>query len=207
MKKLITACFISILFFQFFSIIPAYAIVPTTNPNYTKKQEKQNLSQQNKIELQQRLEEKKASKEAKLSERSRTRLRFYWGRLIIRLEAYINRLDKLIQRIDNRIIYIKENNQNINTDKIEATLQEAKDKLADTSSLLDTQDINFESLLALNSPKEVSKQIKDDVKQIRSNLVEVHGLLVKVIGDIKGLRVGKTNKISPSISLTVSLTP
>ncbi|OGM08306.1 hypothetical protein A2159_02000 [Candidatus Woesebacteria bacterium RBG_13_34_9] len=202
MKKLLTACFVSILFIQFFLILPAYASVPTTNPNYTNKQEKQSLLQQNRVELQQRLEEKKASKEAQLTEKNRVRLRFYWGRLKIRLEAYIGRLEILIQRIENRIAYIKENNENINTDKIEATLQDAKDKLAEASSLLDTEDTNFENLLTLNSPKDVLKQIKDDIKEIKSILVEVHGLLVKVIGDIKGLRVGQSGKISPTLSPT-----
>ena len=45
-------------------------------------------------------------------------------------------------------------------------------------------------MLENDDPKEAFLVIKNTIKEIKSDLVEVHQLLVHLIGDIKGLRVG-----------------
>ena len=46
-------------------------------------------------------------------------------------------------------------------------------------------------IIESETPREGFVEIKEMVGEIRESLVEVHQILVKVIGDIKGLRVGE----------------
>ena len=143
-----------------------------------------------------KLQDRVASIEAKLNVRKKEIIRNHFLRMTKRLEAAINRLNRLITRIESRIAKIEANNKDINTEPIKKDIQKAKDKLLLATNKLNEAKIKIDGLLESNTPKETFTEVRNMIQEIKKDLVEVHRLLVKVIGDIKGLRVG--NSATPS---------
>jgi septal ring factor EnvC (AmiA/AmiB activator) len=141
-------------------------------------------------------QEKIATIEARLNTRKKEIIRNHFLRMTKRLEAAINRLNRLITRIESRIAKIEANNKDINTEPIKKDIQKAKDKLLLATNKLNEAKIKIDGLLESNTPKETFTEVRNMIQEIKKDLVEVHRLLVKVIGDIKGLRVG--NSATPS---------
>lgn len=137
-----------------------------------------------------------ASHEAKLTEARKVRAREHYGRLYTRLSAAITRLNTLITRIEARLEIIKEENKDIDTTTVEAEIASAKSLLLDAQMDLEAASDNFEEVLESDDPKATFQLIKDTVMDLKSKLVEVHRILVSVIGDIKGLRVGNTDSVN-----------
>ena len=156
--------------------------------------ERKTLRQEVKEKVQERNVERKASVEAKLKEAQKTRISNFWGRLNIRLQAHIDRLMLLAERIENRLNKFKEENSGADTVTILAEIEEAKELLSETQAMLDDADTQMEEVLNSEDPKSAFMIFRDSVKEIKENLKSVHGTLVKVIGDIKGLRIGNTSK-------------
>ena len=138
-----------------------------------------------------RLQEKVATAEARLGARKKEIIRNYSTIMTRRLEAAINRLNRLITRIESRIAKIETNNKDIKTKQLKQDIQKAKDKLLLTTNKLNEVKTKINDLPESNTPKEAFAEGKDTVREIKQNLIEVHQILVKVIGDIKGLRVGE----------------
>ena len=141
-------------------------------------------------------QEKIATIEARLNLRKKEIIKNYFQAMTKRLEAAINRLNKLITRIESRITKIENTNEDIDTKPIKKDVQKAKDKLQVTTDKLNESKIKIDDLLESNTPKEGFTAVKDIIKEIKQDLIEIHQILVKVIGDIKGLRVG--NSATPS---------
>lgn len=108
-----------------------------------------------------------------------------------RFEAAINRLERLILRIEARLEKIEENNEDIETTEIEEDLAEAKDKLTEAELALTTAEASLEGILDSEDPQEAFGDVRDLIMSVKEQLKEVHQILVQVIGDIKGLRVGQ----------------
>lgn len=145
-----------------------------------------------------RNEEKRATREARLAEIRRERIQKFFNRLVRRLEAAIGRLERLITRIESRIAKIEEKNKDINTGPIKEQVENAKSKLQNAKKELQEAKDNFAALLTSDEPKVVFEGVRDNIRNIKKDLVEVHRILVHAIGDIKGLRIGKTSSPSPS---------
>lgn len=146
------------------------------------------LLEQKKEEIKERIEQKRATRQAQLTEKRRERIRSFFNRLVQRINAAIDRLDQLINRIESRLGKIED--EEIDVASIQEVVDEAK-ALLDVSkaSLAATQD-SLEDVLSNEDPKEAFEVVRATIKDIKNNLQEVHQLLVHVIGDIKGLRVG-----------------
>jgi len=169
--------------FFFLAVFPVRALTATPA---SEKQEKR-------IE---KLQDRVATVEAKLNVRKKEIIRNHFLRMTKRLEAAINRLNRLITRIESRIAKIEANNEDIKTEPIKKDIQKAKDKLLLATNKLNEAKIKIDGLLESSSPKETFTEMKNMIQEIKKDLIEVHRLLVKVIGDIKGLRVG--NSATPS---------
>jgi hypothetical protein len=144
--------------------------------------------------------EKKASQEAKINNLKQGIVRTFYNQMASRLNATIDRLNILITRIESRIAKIESSGTTVNQ-SVKDDLNKAKQLLADSQALLTSSNNALETVLTSNQPKEAFKILKENILDIKTNLVEVHSLLVKIIGDIKGLRVGQT-KISPTVTIT-----
>lgn len=142
--------------------------------------------------------ERRATTTANLTEKRRERIINYFNRMVKRLDAAIARLEKLITRIESRIVKIEGENGDINTAPITEQVNEAKAMLENAKTELQTAKDNFTALLESNEPKEAFKIVRGNISSVKQMLIEVHRILVHVIGDLKGLRVGRTGSPGPS---------
>jgi len=149
---------------------------------------------QNREEARIKVENKKEEIQHKITAIKRERIRSYYGKMVVRLEATIERIQKLITRLETRISKIEEsdNSNKIDIPKARADVALAKTKLADVEAELSY--LNIEDIISSDNPKEEFKNVINSVKLIKDGLKEVHKLLVQTIGDIKGLRIGNTNE-------------
>ncbi len=174
-----------------------------------RQEERKAVLEEKKEELKERLEVRRATREAQVSLRKKVRIRFFWERMKLRLLAAADRLDRLIQRMESRLAKIKELNEDADVAAIEDGIEEAKGMLADARIKIDELDFNLENILTPNSPKDAFEEIRGDVKEIKDDLVGAHRLLVHLIGDMKGLRVGQEegSKVSPTVTVTPAISP
>ncbi len=138
---------------------------------------------------------KTASRAARVCEVRKDRIRSFFERMVKRLEALTDRLQKLIDRIQSRINKIDASGGN--TTKSKADLATAKNELADAKTKLNLLKGDIDTLLTCDNPKASFKTVKGRLAEIKKELKDVHRILVHIIGDIKGLRVGE-NKASPT---------
>ncbi|EKE06289.1 MAG: hypothetical protein ACD_19C00021G0021 [uncultured bacterium] len=137
------------------------------------------------------IEEKKVERIEKLNAIRRERIMNYSNKMIVRLEATIERFEKLITRIEERVTKIKLENNNINVTSTKTILNEAKQKLALVKSDIVTLKENLNSITIADEPKVEFEKVRETLKGIQNDLKDIHSKLVRLIGDIKGLRVGE----------------
>ncbi|OGM20024.1 hypothetical protein A2863_02395 [Candidatus Woesebacteria bacterium RIFCSPHIGHO2_01_FULL_38_9b] len=204
---------LSIIYFVILLLTPSFvnAQTPTLSRTQIKqptirqmKVERQLLLEQKRLELQERLQDKKASREAQLNQKRQDRIKKYWGMLEKRLNAAIERLERLVNRLDSRIAKIKSSGEDIDASEEESVLLEAKQKLTDAKAQLEIADSMLDEVLTSQNPKEAFDIIRETVKDIKSDLIEIHRMLVQVIGDLKGLRVGNSVTATPSAEPAIS---
>ena len=176
-----------------------------TNSNRSTETEIKREEIRNKIELrQQQVEtkrealnarrlEKKATMEAKLLEIRKRKVLTLFKITNNRYSAAITRLEKLIDRINSRLAIYKNDNPDLNTAAIESQIETASTILVEAKTSLEAVNINIETVLESENPKESFTVLKDELKDTKDMLKEVHSILVHVIGDIKGLQVGNTD--------------
>ncbi|HJX46194.1 MAG TPA: hypothetical protein VJ399_03460 [Patescibacteria group bacterium] len=199
---------------------------PTRSPNFKLLQETRR--EELKLRIEEKLTEKReernqnrindetqigtpSSKQIRIQEKKKELIRNYFSRLSIRMEAAIARLEKLIKRIENRVAIIKSENSGIDTALIDSEIIKAKDLLEHAKTELIAVNGIIEDTLTSNDPKTAFVVVRDSIKNVKNDLVEVHRILVHLIGDIKGLRVGNTQEniesVSSSPSPSVSSSP
>ena len=138
------------------------------------------------------IQERQATFAAQLTQRHKERIRLFFNRLTQRIQAAITRLRRLIARIESRLEKIEASGEEITTTAVKASLVEAKEKLTQAETALAEAQASFEDILASEDPKEAFADTRDLIKGIKNQLIEIHQLLVHVIGDIRGLRVGQS---------------
>ena len=67
--------------------------------------------------------------------------------------------------------------------------------------------LGVEILLENDDPKAAFAEVKEKIQEIKLNLVEIYRILIHVIGDMKGLRIGTEVKPSPSPEPSPVVTP
>jgi hypothetical protein len=139
--------------------------------------------------LRTKLAEHAATREARLSLVRRERIRAFWGRMLTRIEAMVERLERLIARMEARIGQIEALDENIDTSVAKDDIAEAKKLIVDIKADLETAKTQLEQVIGSEDPKAAFKDVINTVQGIKTNLIEVHRLLVHAIGSIKGLRV------------------
>ena len=149
------------------------------------------LREEKREELQERIQEKRATRQAQLTQRKQQRVSTQFNKMSVRIDATIQRLEILITRIESRLVQIEAQDEDINTESIQNELDTAKDLLEEIRiDLISTNDA-LADVLASEDPKASFEILKNSVRSIKENLQDVHQILVKTIGDIKGLRVGQ----------------
>lgn len=182
---------------------PTRTFALTNNPNgdslNAKLQQRLELREEKLLEIQNRIQNrelKTASREARLTELRQNLIKKYYLQMSKRLWATIDRLDVLITRIDARIkIFDAETDDDLTA--VNTDINQAKSLLTETRAILVSSDGMIDTATLSGSPKESFDLIKLNIQEIKDDLKEVHGLLVHVIGDLEGLRVG-TTEMSPT---------
>lgn len=215
MKKVISIIIIIFVFFLFPSNSLALVLGRSTQSATTRAVRKQELQQrieekkllrQQKLEeVRSRIQEKRATRAAKLADARKIRIRALFARISERFEAAISRLTKLTDRINSRIAII-EANEDLSLDLVEEQIEGVDALLTEAQASLEALNLSLNLALESEDPKQAFEVIKDSTKEIKGTLVEVHSILVHVIGDIKGLRVGQ-NENNNSLTPTVQPTP
>ena len=200
-----------------------YAITPDTDKQerlQQREEERNRLREEKRVQLEakieakvaererkkemvrERIEEHKASAAARLAVKKQERIRVYFGRLVLRLQSTVDRLNVLVNRIESRILKINEGAEGANTSSITVQLDEARLLLDQADAeILAAQD-NLETMLASDDPKAAFEAIRDSIKNIKDLLKDVHSILVHTIGDIRGLRVGNTESVVGTTTAT-----
>ncbi len=191
-----------IIFLLLLFITPSLALAkPSFTQNNAQGVEKPTLPERPKI-TRAPLPSKMAEVREKLQERRKHRIREFFNRMVNRLKAAAERLKKLIARIESRLAKLE--NEGKDVTKIKSEVNEAKTKLAKAEGDMELAQNTLETFLASDNPKETFKEVINLIKGIKTQLIEVHQILVHIIGDIKGLGVQETMpKPTPSATETI----
>lgn len=172
--------------------------VPLNVRTLVKERIKTNKEAREEIRL--KIEEKTATREAakeelkaKLEIKRQERIRTLFGNLTTRTETAINRLYTLIERMEARLAIFEEEGENVT--EIQAEIESAKTLLESAEISLASAQDGFEDIIASDDPKAGFVYVRDIIKDIKLTLTDVHSILVQVIGDMKGLRVGETENL------------
>lgn len=138
------------------------------------------------------IEEKKVERVVKLSAIRKERIMNFSNKMIVRLEATVERIQKLIDRIEARIVKIEETDEAIDLEAVKTSLDEAKSALALVKIEITSLKESLDDMPEAEDPKVLFEEIRAALGEIKNDLKEVHAMLVKLVGDIKGLRVGDT---------------
>ena len=199
MKKFLPLIILLTVFFSS-SFNAVSAANPVANTVRTRLEAKIEAREEKLLQIQQRvtnrIQERTASREARLNQLRQGLIKNYYAQMSERLWATIARLEILITRIEARVSLVQSEGVKDLT-SVNSNIASAKTLLSDTKVLLTSADEMIDDVIASQDPKSSFAVLRENVNDIKSNLKEVHRLLVKVIGDIAGLRVG-TAKISPS---------
>jgi len=212
MKKL----FIFGILFSLF-LIPGKAYALQKEEALNRKLEAQNRVEVRKASMeakkavvQERIQDKKASRASQLTEQRRTRLKFFFDRILTRLNAVSARLQTLIDRIASRLDKVEASNNKKDISEVQASLNEAQDLLTDINKDLVDLETAMDTVVNSENPKADMKSVRLMIQEIKSKFKEVHSILVHILGDIRGLRVGQytpTVKLSPTVNLTPTSEP
>lgn len=160
---------------------------------------------QKRAELQARKElilEKQATRQAenreRISERVREQVKALFGRTELRFLAAITRQEKIISRIESRLLKIETENPDLDLSPIQEELLINKIKLNEAKQALSEVSISLEAILDSEDPKSEFIHLKNLLEEIKSELIIIHQNLVHLIGEIRGLRVGNSETASSS---------
>lgn len=135
-----------------------------------------------------------AEKRLEQREQKKKNIQNYFNQMTSRLETLISRLDTLITRIESRINKLETPEQPLTEQNNQ--IIEAKTKLNKAKADLASAKLKFEEILTGENPKKSFAEAKVLIKDLKTQLKEVHKILVHLIGDVKGLRLG-TEKLTP----------
>jgi hypothetical protein len=173
-------------------VSPSFSMIRLERLQYLNNQLKEKRA-----EIQARIEENQETTRERVSERRRIRIRAFFNQMVLRIEAAISRLLRLIDRIEARLDKIELADETIDTEKIRQDLNLSQGKLNRCQTALEEAKESLEDILSSETPKEDFSQIKELIREIKSLLIEIHLELVDLIDDIKGLRVGLSGQKTP----------
>ena len=116
-------------------------------------------------------------------EKRNQRIRNFYQRLKIRLQAAVKRLQKLTIRISSRLDKLTQ--QGTDTSALKLKLTETQTKLDSIDDEIKTSDMQMEQLFTSTDPKTSFSQVKETLTQIKEDLKTVHQELVVIITEIK----------------------
>jgi len=154
----------------------ARAVEPSTSNNQYKER---------RMEIKTEIKEKREEVKEKLSALRQEKIRSMFGKMIVRIEATIERLSKLSEKLEDRIAKIKENNPDFNTDSATKKVTEAKSILVTSKTDLLALKSKINTLVSADDSKIIFEGIKTDLEKMKNKLKEVHRLLIEAVKSVK----------------------
>lgn len=170
-------------------LLPLYnASAQTTTPSRSP------VRQQTVTEVKERIreqtEEKIQERKTRLEEKRAQRIRLLSSLLTRRIEAVIERLEKLIERMDARLAIMSQSGAD--TQRVQSLLDTEKENLELVKSQFKSFKELSEAIPNSEDPRQTYNDAKIKMSEIKRNLVSVHTQLAHIIRLMIGLRVGQS---------------
>ncbi len=124
------------------------------------------------------------------------RIEEFFNQMMERMDAAIDRLDKLAARIQSRLDKLAADGKNVSTQQ--TLLDKAKTSITAAQSAIDDAKAKFTTMASSTDPKAEFAQVRDAVVVVRDKTKDAHAALVDVINSIKvgGLDASSTSATS-----------
>lgn len=145
-------------------------------------------------EVKESLASREGEKKENTGEIRKSVIKNFFVNMIRRFEAAVERLNQILARIESRVAKIKSENPSIDLARIDSQIASVKTDLGNTQVKIDTLKSDFDKAIISTNPGESFKAIKEDTTEIKKDLENIKRNLSKIIGEIKGLRVGQSKE-------------
>lgn len=133
-------------------------------------------------------------------------MRQYYQILQVRLQAAVMRMNKLGERIANRLIKMK--TQGINTTSLEGQLASTQETLTAVEANIDLLDTTMEELFLTSEKTTVFTQAKTLLRKIKDDLKTIQQQYITIVTEIKKTLPSVTSPTTPATkSATITNTP
>lgn len=141
-------------------------------------------------------EAKKAEREKKLNEKKKERIAAYTKKIILRLNAAVERMFKLADRTETRIIKLEEKFTDKELDLSEAKklVKKAREEVKNAQREIESMSEIFAEAIDTENPKESFDTIREHIKNAIINVKNAHKTLVEAIKLIKANVVKDTTE-------------
>ena len=163
-------------------------IMKLRNANNVKIQDQIDARNERKEEIVQRIEQKREEIRTKLTKKRQERIADLYARISKRNEVAIDRMTTLADRILARLDILESEGEDVSS--LEAEVNSAKDLVESAEEILVSLEGVVDEMLESEEPKAIYPVVQDSVKEIKDTLKDAHSILVSVITQINGLRVG-----------------
>ena len=159
------------------------------------REDKSKMREELKSKLQDRREELKKMAQGKreeakkrIEEKQQEKIKQAYLKLTEKVNKIVSRFEELIVKIEARLDKLSET-QDVSS--IQAEVERAKDKIAQVKADLASLEGLGSDVASSSDPKSSYATSRQMFQEVKKELDEVHKILVGVIGEIKGLRVGE----------------
>ncbi len=127
--------------------------------------------------------EKREERQEELAERTKERIHTFLERTLARFDAAIERLEDVADRIQSRIDKLDERDLDVSV--AENLLAEARLNIGEASDAVLTAEIEIETALNSDNPREALAEIKTFFIEAREAIKDAHQSLIAVITELK----------------------
>lgn len=150
-------------------------------------EEKKADSAEKRQDMQEKLAERKAERQQKLNERAKERITAYVEKIVIRLNAALDRLEKIVERMNSRIAKLEEKfaGKGLDLSEAKGLLDIAINKISTArENVSKITDLTNEAL-GTENPKESFGAVREIIQDASSDVKDAHKALVEAIKAIK----------------------
>lgn len=150
----------------------------------------------------QNMQEKRADRIEKLTDKRKEIIRNFAARMFHRMEAAIERLKKLDERIGSRITKLKE--KGIDTSKAEIALGTAKTEIGNAETHLAAAKTAAQGAIDSETPKEAFESVRTHVEMTRDAIKKAHKALIDAVVALKGKSGNKGGAATTTATTTTN---
>jgi len=160
---------------------------------------------QRREEVRTQVQERHTDARKRIQAHVKERITAHVRRVILRLQAAIERLTRLANRIEQRLNALASEGENV-ADKM-TLLASARAEIQQAQTSLNAVAAALMEVTAGEQPRQAFQQARESVRGVVTHLKNAHGMLVRVVTMIQGLRVGTFVSPSPSPVTPASPSP